>query len=120
MENLKISRIKESGNIENLKISRIKEVGRRFIYIGLLSLVSIGLSLIMYFHVSNLNIKEYTKWTYYKDGSSMSQFIPAPDFKAIYTSYAFVFGIILLILLINLFRAGFVLINCDNDDNYWL
>ena len=106
--------------MENLKISRIKAAGKSITNIAYLSLVSIVLSLIMYFHVSNLNTKDYWKETYSKDGSFMeAELIPAADFKVIYTSYAVVFGIILLIQLINLFSAGFALKNCDLEQTFY-
>jgi len=87
--------------MENLKISRIKAAGKSITNIAYLSLVSIVLSLFMYFHVSDLNVKSTT------------------TIKVIYTSYAVVFGIILLIQLINLFRAGFALKNCDLEQTIY-
>ena len=44
--------------MENLKISRIKAAGKNIANIGYLTLVSIGLSLIMYFHISNLKLDQ--------------------------------------------------------------
>ena len=109
--------------MENLKISKIKAAGKSITVIAYLSLVSIVLSLIMYFHVSNLNTKDYWKTLEnHGDDEFTQEFIPgadAADFKVIYTSYAVVFGIILLIQLINLFRAGFALKNCDLESTIY-
>ena len=87
--------------MENLKISRIKAAGKSITNIAYLSLVSFVLSLFMYFHVSDLNVKSTT------------------TIKDIYILYAVVFGIILLIQLINLFSAGFALKNCDLEQTFY-
>ena len=81
--------------MENLKISRIKAAGKNITNIVYLTLVSIGLSLIMNLHISNLKSV---------DGVRIMVIL-----------YAIVFLGIFIILLINLFSAGKHLINCDND-----
>ena len=83
--------------MENLKISRIKAAGKNITNIVYLTLVSIGLSLIMNLHISNLKSV---------DGVRIMVIL-----------YAIVFLGIFIILLINLFSAGKHLINCDNDND---
>ena len=85
--------------MENLKISRIKAAGKNIANIGYLTLVSIGLSLIMYFHISNLKLEQVGD---------------------IYIGYGFLYVIISLFLLVNVFSAGKNLINCaiETIDNY--
>ena len=78
-----------------MKISRFKAAGKNITNVVYLTLVSIGLSLIMYLHISNL-----------KSGDGVSNFV---------ILYAIVFLGIFIISLINLFSAGKHLINCDND-----
>ena len=85
--------------MENLKISRIKAAGKNIANIGYLTLVSIGLSLIMYFHISNLKLDQVGD---------------------IYIGYGFLYFIISLFFLVNVFSAGKNLINCaiETIDKY--
>ena len=100
--------------MENLKISRIKAAGKNITNIGYLLLASIGLSLIMYFHLSHL--LEQSKQVQVRD--FMEQLEQSKQVFIIYTIYGFVYLIILISLLDNIFSAGKNLINCEiNFDN---
>ena len=100
--------------MENLKISRIKAAGKNITNIGYLLLASIGLSLIMYFHLSHL--LEQSKQVQVRD--FMEQLEQSKQVFISYTIYGFVYLIILIGLLNNIFSAGKNLINCEiNFDN---